>query len=221
MSSIRNLCSTPRGAEAGRSIGSEGCERNLDNLIYRFDADIPWSYFDGAPIASSVERGRKKNNAKLKKIYFRKRRKTNTRKNRPHKQIETMSLLCSCKKGCLLRRNAHGECSAFIQNLRQDFYGKSYNEQNYILSRQMDVRVCASGLLRVTYKVPSLGAVCRGAFMKMQNKGSVISVNEELRDVLSFRKARKDTCHYCDEVLNKTDNSLSVPNCRATCNTRS
>ena len=27
-------------------------------------------------------------------------------------------------------------------------------------------RVCASGLRRVTYKVPSLGTVCRGAFMK-------------------------------------------------------
>lgn len=64
MSSIRNLCSTTRGAEAGPSLGSEGCERNLDNLIYLFDGDNPWSYFDGAPIASSVERGRKKNNAK-------------------------------------------------------------------------------------------------------------------------------------------------------------
>ena len=87
-------------------------------------------------------------------------------KNRPHKQIETMSVLCSCEKGFLLRRHAHGECREFIQNLRQDFYGKSYNEQNYILSRQMDVTVCASGLRRVTYNVPSLGTVCRGAFMK-------------------------------------------------------
>ena len=110
-----------------------------------------------------MERGRKKNNAKLKKIYVRKRRKINARKKKPRKQIETMSLLCSCQKGCLLRRNTHGECRVFIHNLRQDFYGKSYNEQNYILSRQMDVK---SGLRRVTYKVPSLGTVCRGAFMK-------------------------------------------------------
>lgn len=319
MSSIRNLCSTTRGAEAGPSFGSEGCERNLDNLIYRFDGDNPWSYFDGTPIASSVERGRKKNNAKLKKIYVRKRRKINARKNRPHKQIETMSLLCSCEKGCLLRGNAHGECREFIQNLRQDFYGKSYNEQNYILSQQMDVRVCASGLRRVTYNVSSLGTVCRGAFMKcygfshrkikvllrkmdndgfsvqqdirgkhkynvtrilpesrnavidficsheaseshyrraqtkkkyfdanlslrkmwgkfvsknpsfktnrskMKNKGPFISFstfrnifNEELRDVLSFRKAREDTCQYCDEVLTKIDNLLEKPNGRVT-----
>ena len=42
--------------------------RDLNNLIYRFDTDNPWTYFaSGAPLASSVERGRKKRNPKLKK----------------------------------------------------------------------------------------------------------------------------------------------------------
>ena len=56
---------------------------------------------------------------------------------------------------------------------------------------------------------------------KMKNKGPVISFstfrnifNEELRDVLSFRKAREDTCQYCDEVLTKIDNLLEKPNGR-------
>lgn len=60
MPSIRNLRSTTRGAEAGPSIGFEGCVSNLDNLFYCFAGNNPWLYFDGAPIASSVERGHKK-----------------------------------------------------------------------------------------------------------------------------------------------------------------
>lgn len=58
---------------------------------------------------------------------------------------------------------------------------------------------------------------------KMKNKGPVISFStfrnifiEELRDVLSFRKAREDTCQYCDEVLNKIDNLLEKPHGRLT-----
>ena len=53
--------------------------RDLNNLIYRFDTDNPWKYFaSGAPLASSVERGRKKRNPKLKKMYVGKRRKVPT-----------------------------------------------------------------------------------------------------------------------------------------------
>ena len=50
---------------------------------------------------------------------------------------------------------------------RQTFYTKSYNEQNYILFRQMEVKLCASGHRRVIYKLPTRGVVCRGAFKKV------------------------------------------------------
>lgn len=72
-----------------------------------------------------------------------------------------MSLMCSCEKGCLISKNSLGECREFIRTLRQSFYKKSYNEQNYILSHLMDVKVSPVGRKRVTY-----GTVCRGAFMK-------------------------------------------------------
>ena len=45
---------------------------------------------------------------------------------------------------------------------------------------------------------------------RLKNKGPVISFstfrnifNEDLGDLLSFRKARIDTCQYCDEIRNK------------------
>ena len=310
MSTISSSTETASPAEAS---SSNACD--LNNLIYRFDAENPWVYFaDGAPIASSVERGRKRRNPKLRKIYVPKRNKITARKNRPHREIQRMSLICSCEKGCLLRRNPHGECREFIRQLRQDFYQKSYHEQNYILLRQMDVRICPTGIRRVTYNIPSLGTVCKGAFMKcygfshskiavllkkvdndgfsvqqdmrgrhgnnamkllpearravinfitshhateshyrrsrthhikyfdssmtmkemwrdfvsknpgfktnrskLQNKGPVISFstfrnifNENLRDLLSFRKAREDTCQYCDEIRNKIKCILSA-----------
>ena len=284
---------------------------DLNNLVYRFDAENPWIHFrNGPPLASSVERGRNKANAKLEKIYVRKRRKVTARINRPHQDIARMSLLCSCDQGCLMRRPPGG-CRQLIRLLRQSFYQKSYNEQNYILSSLMAVRVCPSGLRRVTYKIPSLGTVCRGAFekcygfshakivvllkkleddgvsiqqdmrgrhgnktrkllpdarkavtdficskkaskshyrrartqkryfdsnmsmrkmwrefveknphfktnlSKIKNKGPVISFstfrnifNADLRDILSFRKSRVDTCQYCDETENKMNDNV-------------
>ncbi|XP_044165697.1 uncharacterized protein LOC122949733 [Acropora millepora] len=216
-----------------------------------------------------------------------------------------MSLLCSCDSGCLMRRPAT-ESFELIRLHRQTFYTKSYNEQNYILFRQMEVKLCASGRRRVIYKLPSIGVVCRGAFKKvygfsnakikvllkkiqadgvsieqdkrgrhtnnamrllpearravtdfivsknateshyrrartqkkyfdsnesmrkmwrdfvtenpnlksthspLRNTGPVISFStfrnifhEDLGDLLSFRKARVDTCQFCDETINK------------------
>ncbi|KAJ7391268.1 hypothetical protein OS493_019400 [Desmophyllum pertusum] len=75
-----------------------------------------------------------------------------------------MSLACSCDKGCLMRGARASR--VLIWQLRQSFKEKTYNEQNYILARLMEVRVCPSGLRRITYKIPSLGTVCRGAFEK-------------------------------------------------------
>lgn len=297
------LSDTPQ-ASISSSCDQRVCD--LNKLVYRFNAETPWRYFrDGVPLASSVERGRKKRDLKLKKIYTRKRKKINARKNRPYKDTEAMSLLCSCDKGCLMRRPAH-ECRRMIQDLRAAFYQKSYNEQNYVLLGLMEVRVCPTGRRTITYKVPTLGTVCRGAFQicygfsrrklqvllkklevdgvsiqqdmrgrhgnnamrllpearravtdficskrateshyrrsrtqkryfdcrtsmrkmwrefvkvnpnlktnrsKLKNKGPVISFstfrnifNEDLGDLLSFRKARIDTCQYCDEIQNK------------------
>jgi len=290
-------------SENSSSNSTDRQQCDVNNLLYRFDPDNRWSYFrKGAPTASSVERGQRKQN-QLKKVYVSKRRKVNARKNRSCKHLERMSLMCSCDKGCLISKNSHSECREFIRKLRQRFYKRSYNEQNYILSRLMDVTVSPVGRRRVTYKIPSLGTVCRGAFMKsygfshakievllkkmeddgvsiqedmrgrhsnhglkllpeaqetvieficskkasethyrrarthkkyfdshcsmrglwkefvaknpdfktnrsrFKNKGPVISFstfrnifNENLRDMLGFRKARVDTCQYCDET---------------------
>ena len=142
-------------------------QRNLQHLIYQFNPQTPWVYFrNGAPLASSVERSRKKRQPKLKKIYHHERKRITARKNRSHREIARMSLLCSCDSGCLMRRPAT-ESFELIRLQRQNFYTKSYNEQNYILLRQMEVKLCASGRRRVTYKVPSIGLVCRGAFKKV------------------------------------------------------
>ena len=62
-----------------------------------------------------------------------------------------------------MRRPSH-ECRQMIQDLRAAFYQKSYNEQNYVLLGLIEVRVCP-GRRTITYRVPTLGAVCRGAFM--------------------------------------------------------
>ena len=198
------------------------------------------------------------------------------------------------------------ESFELIRLQRQTFYTKKHNEQNYILFRQMEVKLCASGRRRVIYKLPSIGVVCRGAFKKvygfsnakmkvllkkiqadgvsiehdmrgrhtnnamrllpearravtdfivsknvteshyrkartkkkyfdsnesmrkmwrdfvtenlhlksthspLRNTGPVISFStfrnishEDLSDLLSFRKARVDTCQFCDEAINK------------------
>ena len=54
------------------------------------------------------------------------------------------------------------ECRQMIRDLRAAFYQKSYNEQNYVLLGLMEVRVCPTGRRTITYRVPTLGAVCRG-----------------------------------------------------------
>ena len=58
------------------------------------------------------------------------------------------------------------ETRQLIRRLRQTFFQNSYDEQNYILLRLIEVKVCPSGIRRVSYKIPSLGTVCRGAFEK-------------------------------------------------------
>ena len=141
--------------------------RKPANLVCHFNPQTPWVYFrQGAPLASSVERSRKKRRPNLKKVYHHERKRITERKNRSHREIAIMSLLCSCDSGCLMRRPTT-ESFELIRLQRQTFYPKSYKEQNYILFRQMEVKLCASGRRRVIYKVPSIGVVCRGAFKKV------------------------------------------------------
>ena len=62
-----------------------------------------------------------------------------------------------------MRQPSH-ECRQMIWDLRAAFYQKSYNEQNYVLLGLMEVRVCPTGRRTITYRVPTLGTVCRAAF---------------------------------------------------------
>ena len=138
-----------------------------EHLLYKFDVNDPWKYFsDGVPAKSSVERGRKKTNPKHKRIYVSKQKKTFTaRKNRAHRDIAKMCLLCMCKQDRLMKGQPR-ETRLMIQRLWQRLFRRNYNEQNYILARQMEIKVCPSGVRNITYNVPSLGKVCRGAFQK-------------------------------------------------------
>ena len=111
---LHHFCSAPL------LMASSDPAEAASSLIYPFSPETLWDYFRlGAPLSSSVERGQRKNVYKSKKIYCRKRRRTfNARSNRPHQEIATMSLLCSCDGGCLMRRPAP-ECREMIDLLRE------------------------------------------------------------------------------------------------------
>ena len=140
-------------------------ERNVAHLLYGFDRENPWKHFTGghAPLSSSVERGTRKQRTKLKKIYLKRERTITTRKNRAYADLTRMPLLCSCNQGCLMRPGAI-EARQIIRQQRNKLFQKSYIEQNYILSKLMEVRLCPSGLRRIRYHIPDLGQVCKGAF---------------------------------------------------------
>lgn len=146
---------------------SQVSNANHEHLLYKFDVNDQWKYFsDGVPAESSVERGRKKTNPKHKRIYVSKQKKTFTaRKNRAHRDIAKMCLLCTCEQDCLMKGQPR-ETRLMIQQLRQRLFRRNYNEQNYILARQMEIKVCPSGVRKITYNVPFFGKVCRGAFQK-------------------------------------------------------
>lgn len=46
-------------------------------------------------------------------------------------------------------------------------YQRRYNEQNYLFSKLMEVKVTFRGIWKVSYHVPSLGKVCKTAFRKV------------------------------------------------------
>ena len=141
-------------------------EIDLTRLVYRFERENPWQYFrDGVPLSSSVERGRKKTSAKMKKIYVRRSYRVQVRKNRPYANLARLSLVCPCSQGCLLKHGA-AQVRQVIRQQRQKVFQKSYNEQNYMLSKLLEVNICFSGKRRITYRIPPLGKVCKGAFKK-------------------------------------------------------
>ena len=132
-------------------------ERNVAHLLYGFDRENRWKHFTGgqAPLSSSVERGTRKQRAKLKKIYLKRKRTIATRKNRAFADLTRMLLLCSCNQGCLMRPGAI-EARQIIRQQRNKLFQKSYIEQNYMLSKLMEVRLCPSGLRRIRYHIPEV-----------------------------------------------------------------
>ena len=146
-------------------MASRLCNDDLTHLIYRFDAENPWKHFTGgAPHKSSVEIGPRKMNFKFQKIYVRKNGKSTRRKNGAYSEIATMNPVC-CDGGCLLKVGI----SASRQVMREErgkVFARKYNEQNYIFSKLIDIEVSPSGRRTIRYRIPSLGVVCKTAFLK-------------------------------------------------------
>ena len=141
-------------------------ELDLTRLVYRFERENPWQYFqDGVFLSSSVERGRKRTSAMMKKIYVRRSYRVQVRKNRPYANLARLSLVCPCSQGCLMKHGA-AQVRQVIRQQRQKVFQKSYNEQNYMLSKLLEVKICFSGKRRITYRISPLGKVCKGAFKK-------------------------------------------------------
>ena len=151
-----------------RTDSLHGDGRDPNDLVYKFDSTRPWQYFvHGGPVASSVEKGRRKlvTSRKFQKTYVAKDRRTILRrKNAPFRDINQLLLTC-CHSGCLLRRGAFLTRN-IIRGQRNTVYQKSYNEQNYFLSKLMEIKVTEGGKRRVDYTIPRLGKVCRTAFRK-------------------------------------------------------
>ena len=132
------------------SFAQQETEMNLSGvdvkrLLYIFDSSNPWQYFrQGKPLASSVEKGRRtlSSRSKLKKVYVPKANRVNRRKNAAF-GLHNLNLTC-CDNGCLLR---HGLCNIkrIIRQQRDLLYKKQYNEQNYLLSKLVEVKITQTG----------------------------------------------------------------------------
>ena len=143
---------------ASLAFGGEPCD--LSRFIYRFDVN---SCCHERPVASSVERGRRKTSTKLRKIYLSRNPKITRRKNAAYGDIASLNLVC-CDNGCLLK---HGmNVRQIIRQERQKVFDKPYNEQNYVISKLLQVKVYPSGYHKIHYKIPTLGVVCKTAFTK-------------------------------------------------------
>ena len=113
-------------------------------LMYQFDVEDPWKYYSkGPPLASSVERGAKKSNWKFQKVYMNKGRKAARRKDAAYSDVTSLNLVC-CDQGCLLRVRINN-VRQLIQEERQKVFVRPYNEQNYVLSKLLEVELYPSG----------------------------------------------------------------------------
>lgn len=146
--------------------------RSTDNidfhqLVYKFDAAKPWQHFKkGHPVASSVEKGRRKlNTNKLKRVYLQKKKAWNRRKNGAFKDLDQLEFSC-CDSGCLLKQGLY-HIKSIARQQRNSLYQKPYNEQNYLLSKLMDLKLTFRGVRKILYHIPSLGKVCKTAFRKV------------------------------------------------------
>ena len=71
-----------------------------------------------------------------------------------------------CDSGCLLKEGLYN-IRGIAQRQRNLLYQKPYNEQNYRLSKLMELKLTFSGVRKISYHVPSLGKVCKTALRKV------------------------------------------------------
>ena len=98
----------------------------------------------------------------MKTIYV---RRSYLGKNRPYANLARLSLVCPWSQGCLMKHGA-AQVPQVIRQQRQKVSQKSYNEQNYMVSKLLEVKICFTGKRRITSRIPPLGKVCKGALKK-------------------------------------------------------
>ena len=101
----------------------------------------------------------------IQKVYVNKERKTARRKNAAYSDVTSLNLVC-CDQGCLLRVGINNVRQR-IQEERWKVFVRPYNEQNYVLSKLLEVKLYPSGYRRVRYKIPTLGYVCKVALQSV------------------------------------------------------
>ena len=133
---------------------------DLSRFLYDFDVDNQWSHFrHGPPTASSVERGRRKTRFKMDKRYSSRKQTPSRRKNAAYRDVDTVNLVC-CNGGCLLKNGIETARQVIRQERGRAFYrSRNYNEQNYVISKLMQVELFPSGRRKITYIIPALGPV--------------------------------------------------------------
>ena len=104
-------------------------------------------------------------NSKYRKIYLSKKPKARRRKNAAYDQVNSISLCC-CEDGCLLKYGIFTLWQVILEE-RGKVFTKVYNEQNYMFSKLMEIKLCPSGQRTIKYKIPSLGQMCKNAIFKI------------------------------------------------------
>ena len=79
--------------------------------------------------------------------------------------MDQLEFTC-CDSGCLLKQGLY-HIKGIARQQRNLLYQKPYNEQNYLLSKLMDLKLTFRGVRKILYHIPSLGKVCETAFRKV------------------------------------------------------